>query len=365
MLKAILAFLATPLMESVAKVPMLKPPITKTNVLKMDNNFKGAVALYDYIIAYRGPGYTVETNTNNISPFRGELADELAEVGGLVSFLAYEYGLGIKQDFKAAYLEEEENRKREEIKKRAESIAALKRRLEKSEISPEEYALTLEKQLRDLEGESARAAALAEEVAEYKEKERSLSEKITQLNEDIEEQRQNHFNELQEIKRAHEDEMHSLIVEHERKVDELRARHAEEIQRLSEEAKEAEERHQGEIAEVRESAAAEVAAFSESCSQKIAKANEAANESHREYERIKGELDGILESKRLAEARVKALGGVDRDYTDKESFNELEREYNAFTKVYKEQWAKTKKRIRKEHLNVENLKKRESDDSSD
>ena len=56
-LKTILSFLSTPLMESAAKTPMLKPPITKTNILKMDNNFKGAVALYDYIISYTKPGY--------------------------------------------------------------------------------------------------------------------------------------------------------------------------------------------------------------------------------------------------------------------------------------------------------------------
>ena len=64
-LKTVLAFLATPLMEITGKAPMLKPPITKTNVLKMDNNFKGAVALYDYIIAYDKPGYTIEKRRFN------------------------------------------------------------------------------------------------------------------------------------------------------------------------------------------------------------------------------------------------------------------------------------------------------------
>ena len=43
------ALLNTDLMLQVAKSPMIKPPIVKTNVLKMNNNFKHALALYDYI----------------------------------------------------------------------------------------------------------------------------------------------------------------------------------------------------------------------------------------------------------------------------------------------------------------------------
>ena len=37
--------LNTPLMTEVSKSPMIKPPIVKTNVLKMNNNFKNALHL--------------------------------------------------------------------------------------------------------------------------------------------------------------------------------------------------------------------------------------------------------------------------------------------------------------------------------
>ena len=50
--------LMTPLMKEVAKAPLISPPITRTNVLRMDNNFKYAVELYDYLVAYEGDGYT-------------------------------------------------------------------------------------------------------------------------------------------------------------------------------------------------------------------------------------------------------------------------------------------------------------------
>ena len=87
-LKAVFAFLSTPLMEDVSKAPMLKPPITKTNVLKMDNDFKGAVALYSYIIAYDKPGYTVTEELQKIQPFRIDMADEFSEIILLSSFLS-------------------------------------------------------------------------------------------------------------------------------------------------------------------------------------------------------------------------------------------------------------------------------------
>jgi L-arabinose isomerase len=103
-------------MSEVAKAPMLKPPITKTNVLKMDNNFKGAMALYDFVISYDKPGYTVEHRESVISPFGDDLADEMAEAASLVSFLAYEYGLGMKKELKEDYLAQEERLKAEKVK---------------------------------------------------------------------------------------------------------------------------------------------------------------------------------------------------------------------------------------------------------
>ena len=52
----VLSLLNTPLMAEVSKTPMVKPPIVKTNVLKMNNNFKNALVLYDYIASYKGDG---------------------------------------------------------------------------------------------------------------------------------------------------------------------------------------------------------------------------------------------------------------------------------------------------------------------
>jgi len=239
-LKTVIAYLSTPLMEEVAKSPMLKPPITKTNVLKMNKHFKGAVALYDFIVSYDKPGYTIEKQTNTIAPFGADLADELAEAGGLVSFLVYEYGLGLKRDLQKAYAREEERRRIEKIRKRSERIEALKRRLSHSEISIEEYVVTLEDQLRDLEGVTDHAEKLAEELDAEKALTKRLSEtvekygaEIERLSLAIETLKQEHFEEIQRIHREHEDAMHALIVKHEEAVQALTVKYENAIQELS------------------------------------------------------------------------------------------------------------------------------------
>ena len=373
-LKAVLAFLATPLMEDVSKAPMLKPPITKTNVLKMNNNFKGAVALYEFIVAYDKPGYTVENETKTISPFRDELANEMAESGGMISFLAYEYGLGLTQQLKESYAREEERRKAEEIKNRAERIAGMKRRLQATGVGIDEYVITLEKQLRALEGESARAEALADEVLEHKKNIKALNEivgglrrDILTLNETIEAERQRHFEEINALKKAHEDEMHALIVAHEQKIEQMIAEHNAEIAAMREAAEELKRECEERINQMNLQMEATISEMRENCDNMVAQARALTDEANatleqrtQEYEerlRIKNdEYDLAMQDKRAAEARVKALGGVNRDYTDRESFDELEKEYQAFTKIYKDQWSKAKKTIRKRHLNAENIK---------
>ena len=350
-LKAVLAFLATPLMEEVGKVPMLKPPITKTNVLKMNNNFKGAMALYDFIVAYDKPGYTIETKVKTLAPFRDDLADELAEAGCLVSFLAYEYGLGINNELKESYLKEEERRKAERIKRRAEKLETLKRRLENSEIDIAEYTAELEEQVRELESQVAKSEIIAEELDAEKLKNTELNRRITALGFEIdrlevhiEELKSEHFAEVERIKQDHENAMHDLIVKHEEDVKAITDKCDATVERLTAAMTEEREKCINEIRDVRSE-----------CEALIKSAEEKAAQSASDMQKTQAMYAELLEEKRIAEARIKALGGITEDYTSREKFNELEREYNAFTKLYKNQWTKTKKQIKKNHINMENI----------
>ena len=349
-LKTILAFLSTPLMEYSSKVAMLKPPITKTNVLKMDNNFKGAVKLYDFIIAYDKAGYTVEDEVLTLSPFNDNLASELADCTALISFITYEHGLGIAPELKERYTESENRRRLEELRKRTEQLEALSRRLKKSEVSVEEYILSLEKHIRALDAECSKIESLRAEISAMKEAERGYIRQINELNElndalneKLLEEQQSHLLEKAALQKQHRVEIDALCKTHK---DELRA---------------ADERRESELAAMglqmreREAKLAEEIAGEKAVTCSV---REELAQKTREY-------NELYERLLLAEAVANGIRAERKDelgdYTDKESFDELERQYNAFRSFYKSEWQRTKKKIRKNTLKIDNLKKTKDD----
>ena len=80
---------------------------------------------------------------------------------------------------------------------------------------------------------------------------------------------------------------------------------------------------------------------------------------------LKQEREQLLEEKLISSAKIKALLSLNGEtvdgFTDKESFDRLEEEYEAFTRFYKLQWRKTKKEIRKKLLSLDALKGQKGD----
>ncbi len=152
--------LMTPLMKEVSKAPMISPPITRTNVLRMDNNFKYAVELYDYLVAYQGDGYTIEYKNVEQSPFGDALEGEIDEMVAIASYLAYKYGSEVEKTLEQRYLAEELAQQEIAEQKRREKLEQLKARAQESQASMEEYLLALEEQNKLLErhAEQLRAA---------------------------------------------------------------------------------------------------------------------------------------------------------------------------------------------------------------
>ena len=337
-LKTVVAFLATPLMESAGKAAMLKPPIVKTNVLKMDNNFKGAVALYDYVIAYEGDGYTVTEETKTINAFGDALREDTAEAELLLADLTYRYGLDLTPTLKAN-LERDENETRlAELKARADALNTLRRRIERDGETPEAYALELERLTRSLRGELDRMDPLYTELETRRRTEIDLTESLGALTRRIE-----GFDE--ELNRAEE-------------------------ARLEAEA-ETEKRHIHATASLIESHTAEKAALSEEAEAERARHREEMNALREELNRKQTELDRVyaaydeLEAeKRLLHAQVmgqraRAKGVTSAEMeamTDKDSFDELERELEAFVALYGKVWKETKRKIRKDLLNPKYIK---------
>jgi chromosome segregation ATPase len=333
-------------MEAAAKTPMIKPPITKTNVLKMDNNFKGAVALYDYIISYTKPGYIAEEQKVDLAPFRDELADELSEALGMLTFLMYENGLGIKPMLKERFEEEEHRRELERIERRNEKLETLRRKIKNSGESPEEYVLEMEKQIKSLENENSRIDGLLKEIAELTSAKESLDSQIVKLREDMElairerdEKAEKYLREIDTVKEEMNQRIHDNLVKYE-----------EEARALEKECNDIIEANNSQMKEVREQ-----------CKRDVDAADEERKKAEEKYEELSAAHEKLTEEKTLCEARLKGVRAQhglmtdDDDYTEEDTFSILEKEHEAFERFYNSQWDKTKKKIRKSILNMENL----------
>ena len=394
--KSVANLLATPLMEAMAKAPLLKPPITKTNVLRMNTDFKGAVELYDFLLSYTEKGFSVRSGVKLFSPFPRVLADEMAEAGCLVASLGYRYGLDLTDEIRAAIAKEDSEERLKRATAAATRIAALRKKLSAQEITLEEYFLSLEEEIRKTqnaltealalhEQATALAAALTEEGERKDKLIAELTERVTALEKTLIELKEAHARELERVEAAHREEIERLKVAHEAELQALRAAHAAEIATLNAEHEaeitELKTAHETEIYEVKTGYNAELEAQKAAEEARVAALNEAHTAALRAKENERAAMEEALHATeemltecrtalkteqetgnalrdelRVRNARIKALGGLEGDCTDRESFGRLEEEYHAFTRLYREQWAKAKRAIRKKHLNAENIR---------
>ena len=452
------ALLKTDLMQQVSEAPMIKPPITKTNVLKMNNNFKNAVALYEYLNGYDKLGYSLEEVKLNLEPFVDPMSDEIVELVSLTSFLSYKYGNDLEELLKSEYDEEERLRRIEENKRTAEQIKALKKRIKESGMGYEEYMLMLEKHNRQLEKDSADLVVARNEIATLKEQieglekeKRSLEYKIEDLNKTIEEQQKEierliqkyiddmakkeaehkaaiealnaeHANEITELTTKYTNEINELTTKYTTEIAELKASHAKYVSDLN-------EKHSNEISELMESHDLEIDNLNtlhheqlvsledtyekekqemyneyslhiseltnrnevltdsnEELTTKLRENEEFLNSETLRMEREKNSLidecnrsikdtitstnkeimaaraltEAAIEETRYANAKlnaVKKMHGMftdEDDFTSRERFTELEQQKKAFKKLYKEEWKKTKQRIKRELFELNN-----------
>jgi peptidoglycan hydrolase CwlO-like protein len=346
-LKTVLVFLATPLMEITSKSPMLKPPITKTNVLKMDNNFKGAVALYDYILAYDKPGYRIDTKVIEISPFHAVLAEEMSESVSLMSFLTYAHALDLYPMLKQNFNAEEARRKDAERKLLLQHLEEKRRRLAAKEESLEDFVVEQDMYIQRLEEENRQIDTLHLQLQQLGSNYRQSlatcdaakleTESVRQVLSDIE---QRHQAQLDDMKEAYDERIHQLLLQQETDMKALEADCQARIHQLNEEMQ------------------AAAAAFQE---QLAALNDQIADRDSRIYA-LEQEKQKLAEEILVCEARIKAIRTThgetleDEDFTQKEHFDRLEKEYKAFARFYRANWSKTKKSIRSQLLNFQYLK---------
>lgn len=347
-LKTVTAFLATPLMESAGKAALLKPPITKTNVLKMDNNFKGAMALYEYIIAYEGDGYTVTEDIQSLDPF-AEAGEDMAELALLTSHLTHRYGLGLTDELKLAYERDEEARRLVELSRQAELVEALRRRWADDPAGREDYILALEKQTRSLSREVERLSPLYRELDERKMTEAELRVTLHEL-----EARLDAYADAE----AYTTRICEAAVE-EAEVGFRRERELY-MQKCAEDARILRQDYDAQI----DAVAKEALAQREKHAEEMQALQEILARRQIEVSRLTEALDEADEARRALEARLlgqRAIAGEvsteDMEgMTDEGSFDELERQLDAFVRLYRRVWGRTKRRIRKDLINLKKIK---------
>ena len=78
------------------------------------------------------------------------------------------------------------------------------------------------------------------------------------------------------------------------------------------------------------------------CDERVTKAETEAAELREKYT--------VTHAKLLAQKKMNGTIASEGDFTEKDKFEELEKEYLALSKLIEEEWKKTKKRIRKRVL---------------
>ena len=277
-----------------------------------------------------------------LSPFESELATYSADAVATVAFLMYEYGLDLGEELKREYEREEQRRKEAELAARAAQLENIRKRVKRTGLEPEEYIAELERQVKLLEGES--------------EKVNSLYSRIDQLSAEKAEKLE-HISELEDIVKRLESDLGTVDERHAIDTSKVREECDERVTALI-------EKQNAELDTLRD----ELESIRRDSREKVALSQNESEESRRAAEAAIEENERLREENLALAARVKALRAqsgeisADEDYSDRESFLELEREYDAFTRFYKKQWGKTKKRIRKELLDPKNLKDRRDDE---
>lgn len=403
--RTIIVFLSYPLMQEVKKSPMLKPPITKTNVLKMNFNFKGALALYEYISAYNGNGYTLATEVNAIKNFKNVVAEDFAELVGEASFLTYEYGLGVRDYLKEEFEKEEVLRKEEEQRKLVEQIENLRKRVKESGMGMEEYMLLLEKRNRILQEDSNQLSIarkkneqLTAELEDKKKTIENLTAEVEELSSRLTDERNRREREVAELKagfvaekeameNAHREEIKNLNDKYAQETENMRIAHEQEITRLCESYKiETEQLNSAHAAEIENLKTAHeeerarlvsdyenklretVEKYERSIAVVTEKSAAAAAETESVITALNGEKEKLSKDndEKLAtinelnanalilKAKVNALKHRydayegDENYSEENNFDEVERQYEEFRKFFKSVWRTTKRAIKKD-----------------
>lgn len=365
--------LMTPLMSEVSKAPMLKPPIIKTNVLKMDDNFKHATELYHFLTTYNKPGYEIKTKNTSFKPLPEEMFDKYCGVMLGEMHLVYEYGNRLTPLLKERFIENEKLAAEKEREEAIKKVEDLKNRLRATGKGPEEYLVALEELNAKLKEDGillkkarveieALKAEREEKNAEIKNLQQVIRDKDDELlikDRIITEKEQANVLQKAEFERkiteeniAHEREKENLLIECEKINSEYEkncaARITENEKACAERVESSERECNKKVDEMRDY-------FEKSAKEVRLESDKATTEANARAAECQAEMLAAKSDRDLCKGELVALKQqcgmpVITDYTSEEKFKELESAYVQFLKFFKKQWKVTKKAVRKEFL---------------
>ena len=335
-LNDILVLLKTPLMVECSKAPLVKRPITKTNVLKMNTNFKEALAVFDYAVEYEGLGFEIIEKEEKIYPLSEEQTNAFSDIIELSSFLAYEYNNHLEDELLEEYKQEDIRRKKAEEDELLRRMDEMFQKAKTSDKDFREYIFLLEEGTRIIKNRLEETKAQIAKLIEEQEL------KIAELE-------NKHKAEIEELNRGFDTKVAEVIAEYEGKMQQMAAQNEERVNQII-------DKHQEEIAEL---------------NNKINTQNSRMNQMSTQLEKANAEVEQIRlaaqeevtniykEGTRaidLAQSEILALRLQDRkpplpsEFVSKDRFEQLEVELQTLTNFHKKAWKEAKIEIRNNYF---------------
>ena len=339
-LTGILALLKTPLMREVSKAEMVSRPIAKTNILKMNRNFRESLACFEYIANYQGKGFSIEHIEKSLIPYTKAMNESYSEMLIMLSFINYMYANNILQDLQKDYeiiLKERDRQKDNEILARLRNIHAT---AETKGQTLNEFLIAFEQGYRILE---ARNDEL--EIAHKEDEIRRAKE--------LKEQQEKHEAFVDDLKEAHEDEINALNKQNSAKIAEIE-------RDMDQKMVEYQHQKDDELRQEKENAALELQEFKDQFKDHIAQMEkENAAIKAQENERVEkiASLEAQLLNNSIHNGDTKAI-----DFASEEAFDQLEELKKNFDAFFEKAWKAAKKQIRKDILLAKREKKNKKDE---
>lgn len=243
--------LATPLMKEIAKEPQVKPPLTQTNLLKENPNFKKAVELWSFLDTYKKQGFELVGEEYN-----GKMTDENKEdvylamefqhfMMSITTNPALRKMLQEKYEEENALAKEEADRpeKVKEMVLEAQTEAVRKEEIEKLTAEITELKQKIAEQKQKIEEQANIIKTQEGKIAALENERESHAKQVEQMNADFAEKtriaEENFANrlsakqkEFDDAQTAHNEYVTKLNTDNANKIAELNTNHSNEVAQL-------------------------------------------------------------------------------------------------------------------------------------